>query len=345
MCKRFILGVFVVIMLFSMSCKKVTPPTDEKKPITETVGEYFPFKENVKMKYAGLGNEFAEKETYVDFIRNNRMQLRAINPGTTAVEIYEISNGELKLIESIGEFYYREDVTSISKENPEILLKEPLEKGTSWNTSEGKRFISGKEVEVSTPSGKYKAIEVTTEGKNYTLLDYYVKNIGHVKKVYKGKDYTVETSLENLEINGTLTQNIKFYYPDFTRDKIVFTSVAVPLKTNMDIKDVFEDKLKNPPAKDLSAPLSKNAKINSLHFDRDKNILKADFSKELVTEMNAGTSLEFMILQSITNTLGDYYGTSEVFIAIDGKPYSSGHIQLNENEPLKVNHKNIFEYK
>jgi spore germination protein GerM len=53
--------------------------------------------------------------------------------------------------------------------------------------------------------------------------------------------------------------------------------------------------------------------------------------------MNAGAAYESLILQSITNTLGNFYGVDEVYIMVEGKPYESGHILLKKGETLKVN--------
>ncbi len=40
--------------------------------------------------------------------------------------------------------------------------------------------------------------------------------------------------------------------------------------------------------------------------------------------MNAGTALEGLIIKSITNTFGHYYGMDKVVIHVEGKPYESG---------------------
>jgi hypothetical protein len=62
-----------------------------------------------------------------------------------------------------------------------------------------------------------------------------------------------------------------------------------------------------------------------------------DFTKELVSEMNAGAGFESMILQCITNTLGRYYGVTKVYLTVEGSPYSSGHIIMKKGEPFIVN--------
>ena len=65
-----------------------------------------------------------------------------------------------------------------------------------------------------------------------------------------------------------------------------------------------------------------------------------DLSKEFTKEMNAGSLYESQILQCITNTLGDYYMVKKVYITVEGKPYSSGHILMKKGEAFNVNYKN-----
>ena len=67
-----------------------------------------------------------------------------------------------------------------------------------------------------------------------------------------------------------------------------------------------------------------------------------DFTKNFVSEMNVGASFESMILQSITNTLGQYYG-AKVYITLEGKPYSSGHISMKKREAFIVDTSNASE--
>jgi hypothetical protein len=61
--------------------------------------------------------------------------------------------------------------------------------------------------------------------------------------------------------------------------------------------------------------------------------------------MNAGSGYESLILQSIVNTLGGYYGVDKVYITIENKPYSSGHIEMKKGEVFKVDTKNLVKLK
>lgn len=344
-----ILILFFSIMLL-VSCSPKSDNTPSNPPIVGTpqmtIKDYFPTTENVRAKYEGIGNEYAEKEVYVDYVKNDRVQLRVITPGTVLGQVYEMKNGELKLITSREEFYYREDLTEVESTNGEIILKEPLIKGTTWTLADGrKRYISNVEVEVTTPSGKYNALEVTTEGGESTTYDYYAPNIGLVKSLFKSNNTEVETLLEKLEQDAKYNQSLRVYYPDFDNGRIVYRDNTVSLKTNDNIIGFMEDYFKNPPSKDLVSTISQNVKINKLYLDNIERKVYVDFSKELISDMNAGSGLEADIVQSIVNTLGNYYSVEKVYISIEGKPYESGHILLKQNEFFHVDYNNSYEYK
>jgi PBP1b-binding outer membrane lipoprotein LpoB len=345
--KKIFATIFLIMLLVSCSSapnSSGNPPAVETQQMT--IKDYFPSTENVRAKYQGIGNEYAEKEVFVDYVKNDRVQLRVITPGTILAQVYEIKNGELKLITSREEFYYREDLTQVENTNGEIILKEPLVKGTSWTLADGrKRHISNVDVEVTTPSGKYKALEVTTEGNDSSTLDYYAANIGLVKSLFIANDAKVETILEKLEQNAVYTQTLKVYYPDFNNGRIIYKDNSVSLKTNDNIIGFIENHLKTSPDKDIVNPISQNTKINKLYLDNIEGKVVVDFSKELINEMNAGSGLEADIVQSIVNTLGNYYTVDKVYISVEGNPYESGHISINQNEVFYVDYNNSHEYK
>jgi len=65
-----------------------------------------------------------------------------------------------------------------------------------------------------------------------------------------------------------------------------------------------------------------------LSLNEDENIVCIDLNTAFLTEMNAGSEYESMILQSIANTFGQYYDSNKVILTIDNQLYSSGHILL-----------------
>lgn len=336
----------IFFIIFTLGCTSASVKYEKSAVNKHAISDYYPFLENRCLIYQGEGNEYAGKDVFTDFIKKNRMQLRIINGGTTVSQVLENINGELRIIVSRGEFYYRDNLTDAKNPRPEVLLKEPLKKGTTWLLPNGsRRSITGVDVNVSTSLGKFKALEVTTEEPGNEIRDYYAVDTGLVKSVFISNGSKISSSLKTINRDARVRQTIKFYYPYFEKCYNVYVRHTINLKTNEEVKTYFEKYFKKSPGKGLSNTLGVNTKLKSLLYSNEKEFVHADFSGDLVREMNAGASLEGMIITCIVNTLGDYYNTNNVYITIEGKPYSSGHILMKVNEPFKVNYKNTKEYK
>lgn len=314
----------------------------------EKVSDYFPFVGDVYMKYKGIGNEYAEYVTYVDYVKDNKMQIRKNNGGTEAIIVYAIKEGALIRAYNRGETYYKFDYTSMT-DREEILLKEPLEAGTSWTLEDGSaRSITAVDKQIETPAGKFSTIEVTTKRKDSTDKDYYSKGTGLVKTEYNSNDasMTVVSVLERIEKDVPFKHTVKFYFPQFNKDRIVYMEREVEIKTNEDMKWQFQKELKTiPESGGLAKTLTKNTQILGISLDDEKDTVTADLSSDFVKEMNAGTSFEGMLLDSVTNTFGNYYMKTKVIITIDGKPYESGHILMKQGEAFKVKTGGVVQYK
>lgn len=309
--------------------------------------DYFPIQADTEYIYEGKGNEYASYTRTIDFIdaNKNKVQTRTNNGGTETVEVIEIKDGKVEVIYTVHECYYRDNFMDKTAEDgkAEILLKEPLVKGTSWILPDGrKRYISAVDVDIDTPSGKYMAIEVSTKEKNNGGItkDYYAPKVGLVKTVFGAGEEQISSSLKELKTDTPFVQSINIYYPN-ADEKIYAEPLTLSFRTGDITRLVLQEELRKEAVKDTYLPLvSANTKINSLYLGND-NIVYADFSSDLVNDMNAGAGYESLILQSITNTLGNYYGVEDVYITIDGKPYESGHILLKKGETLKVDMSNV----
>ncbi|KYH29099.1 MULTISPECIES: GerMN domain-containing protein [Clostridium] len=155
----------------------------------------------------------------------------------------------------------------------------------------------------------------------------------------------VSCSNFRLSPSSPTPQALKLYYPQPMNNdvKIVSTEAKAYLKTDGEVKDMFENYFKIPVKSNLSTLISKNTKINKLYLNTNENKVYVDFSKEFLDDMNAGGSKELLILKSITNTLGSYYNCNKVYITIDGEPYSSGHVSLDKGESFSVDYDDIEE--
>ena len=305
------------------------------------IRSYYPFVKDTEYVYEGEGMEYASFHVIVDYYdeASGRIQTRTDNGGTVTAKVIEVKDGELSLIKSIGEFYYRDNLlaTKAGEEAAEILLMEPLKEGTSWKLPDGsKRYISKTDVKIETKLGSFETIEVTTEYEESTIREYYAPNVGMIKSIFNSEDYEVTSTLSEIKKNKPHTQTLEIFYPG-KDEKIHVEEKTITFHTNDVTRFVLEKEIKEELQKEEYLPLiTTNTKINSLYLCED-NIVYVDFSRDLIAEMNAGAGYEQLILQSITNTLGNYYGAQEVYITVDGKPYESGHILLKKGETLKVN--------
>ncbi len=318
---------------------------DTASEVTLKISDYYPFLENVKYIYDGEGNEYASYTVFTDYIAGNRAQFRINNGGSETIKVLENTNGTLIIHLSRGETYFRENYVDKTDGNDEILLKEPLVKGTEWTLSDNRRrYISNTGVDITTPYGTFKTIEVTTEENSTTdkSINYYAKDIGLVKSIYSTKAYDITSELSKIEKNTPFTQSVIFYYPNTDGTGIVAVEKSISFQTNDISRIKIQEAYVGSSNNKLLPAFSTNTKINSLFLNND-DIVSVDLSNEFITEMNLGAGFEGLILQCITNTLGNYYGVNQVHITIEGKPYESGHIAMNKNETFKVNYDNVIQ--
>jgi hypothetical protein len=345
-------------LLFACGAKPATPttaptnaPTSTNSPSTPSVPEtpetisvkdYFPFEGDVEYIFEGMGNEYATFTRTVDYIDGNRIQIRDNNGGTEIVKVIEATEDEVRLVYSRAETYFRESFIKKDSGKPEILLKAPIAKGTTWMMPDGsKSTITGIDVVVKVPYGEYKAVEVTIDGATGDTINYYAKGAGLVKTVYNPGTDEVSSSLKTVMKNKPYTRLMTFYVTNVDA-KLLRVNKEVTFKTNSITRTILQDVYKAVGTEKNSNILSANTKINSLYLN-DDGMVYIDLSKEFVTEMNAGSEFESMILQSVANTFGDFYGETRVLLTVDDKTYESGHILLDKDEYLKVDYSKVIE--
>jgi hypothetical protein len=314
-----------------------TNPETGQEPQARSIKDYYPFQSNIVYRYEGSGNEYASYDIYTDYLKGDRLQLRSNNGGSETVRVIELKDGLLTQVLLKGECYYRENLLERVDGEGEVLLKEPLTPGTEWTLSDNrKRYISGSNVSITTPSGSYEALEVTTEGNGDKLIDYYAPGVGLVKSIYTASGTEVVSSLSKIEQEVPFKQTVRFFYPDVEKEVIYWADKELSFQTNDITSSKLAEEIKKIAEEKAAPVISVNTKINDLYLNKD-NIVYVDFSKELVNDMKAGAAYENRILQCIANTLGSYYGVNQVCLTVEGKPYTSGHISMKKGDTIKVN--------
>ena len=297
-------------------------------PAEYSVSDYFPFVPNRTVVYRGIGNEYAAYTAYPDYIFDNRIQMRSNNGGTETIKIIEISDGKLALILSKDEVYYKTNYLDAYTSEGEILLQEPLIAGTSWQEGGSTRSITGVDVPVTTPYGDFSALEVTTVYADSITRDYYAPNTGLIKTEFESGGNLISSELEKIIFNNAYAFSPVIYSPKTNDTDIAITSHTeqIHLFTNEDITSYFEQFFIG------QNMMSKNTRINSLRPADISGAAHIDFSQQFITEMNAGSSAEAAILQSVANTVGAYFQTDRVIITLDGENYASGHFEMADGE-------------
>lgn len=333
MCVLLLAALSMILMVSMTGCAQNQPEPEEY-----TISDFYPFAENVTMIYEGQGNEFASYTTYVDYINVDKIQIRTNNGGTEFATVMQNSEGSLVQVYQVNEMYYKTDLTDKSEPSTEVLLKEPLEVGTKWSLSDGReREITSLDMAVETPYDDFEALEVTTT-KDGTVVEkqYYAMDIGLVKSIFMVEGDEISSSLKEL-ITGAgydfTVRSFNFIVTD-TDIESTFEDKKVTLKTGEGIKDFISTEFLE------GGLMSENTVLNDMWFDPGSDVANVDFSKEFVTEMNAGTTKESGVLMSVANTIGYYYQVQKVIITLDGEPYSSGHILMKEGEAFDTSYQN-----
>lgn len=324
----------------------VEAPSEEASAVSDlTVEDLYPFEKDVTRVYQGTGIEFAWFDQYVDFLEGNRIQLRENNGGTEIVRVLEKKEGTLREIINLPETYYKENMLSKMPNTDRILLKEPIAVGTTWKNDNESNVITAVDMEIDTPYGTLLAVEVTrkadNDGSEYTNIDYYSEGLGLIKTVNLGDGYEVTSSLEKLERGVPRKKVINFYYPNANDERIFLYRKELIFTTNDIPRNKIVEAYKNLP-KEAAPVLSENTAVNYLYLNRD-GMVYVDLSQEFVDEMNAGAGYESLILQSLANTFGDYYGADKIMLTVEGETYESGHILLEKFEPIEVNYDSIVD--
>lgn len=363
--KKVLLTGLVLILTFFTGCggkgesNETSAPETTKQPETTvlttaattaaaapgSIEDYYPIIENARYLYEGEGNEYASYSVHIDYASKNRVQQRVDSGGTVLARVVEVKDGKATRVFSREEVYYRANLLESSSGIPEILLTEPIQKGTSWTLSDGRvRTITDISAGVSTPSGSYSAVAVETQGPNDKTVDYYAKGVGLVKSVFISGQTEISSSLEKLEKDAALIQQVCFYYPNLNDGKYHYRLTDVSFKTNDVTRKILEKAYKAGVKEPLGEVLSQNTEIKSLYLNQD-GMVYIDLSREFLTEMNAGAGYESMILQSVANTFGTYFQAERVILTVDNALYESGHIALKKGEYITIDVENAVEAK
>jgi hypothetical protein len=184
--KKMLFPIIILVMISIVITLNYPTKNDESQELR--VQDYLPRKIMIK-KFSG-GFENGGFKHIIDKVYEDKVQVKQLDTATGVILIYQVSENDIKLIfrseEPNGKF--KEDYIETVKPNTsEIILKSPLEVGTKWSDNAGMRYeITGINVTVITPAGKFSAVEVTSLRDSFEVKRYYVRDFGLVKTSIKG---------------------------------------------------------------------------------------------------------------------------------------------------------------
>lgn len=144
-----------------------------------------------------------------------------------------------------------------------------------------------------------------------------------------------EDNKENVEgstTDKTVSKSLRLYFYNAVDDKNIYLSKDVSV-TNGEIVTAIVNELKNP--SDSYVGINPKARVSSAKIDKEASLLTVDFNDSIING-TLGGGVESSFIQSVVNTLGYNLGVSKVRITINGKGYSSGHINLGSNDYFNV---------
>lgn len=317
--------------------------------VSQDLEVWFPKLEDTLLEFEGEGSEYASFTRYPQFVHDDTFQLVESTAGTDVVTVYEYTDEEIREVFVRPETYFRDDVMDTglnsAQDDHEILLQLPIEVGHSWESPNGSMSeITDVDFEFETEFGTFEAIEVTRTIEDSDIVYYYADGIGLVERISNPGDDEMEitSTLVSLSEDQPEEMSVTVYSLDDQGMGLVTTTVPVELYTNDPIRNKLADVLRGEaPDSEAAALVTEGVDINYMYLGND-DIAYADFSIELTSEMQAGSGIEGLIVQGIINTIGDYYTVEEVYLTVDGDPYSSGHFELPEGETWPVDYSSVI---
>lgn len=313
---------------------------EQDTTLSQNMLDWVPMNPDTKYVYEGEGNESANYTIYPQFTHSDTLQLVQSTSGTDMVKVYEYTENEVREVFLRGETYFRDDIVdtglTTGQENFDILLQSPIEEGHSWESPSGSiSEITNTDVSVETPSGNYDAIEVTRTIDDTTTLLYYAPQVGLVQTISEPEsEMTVTSTLSEIQEDADEEIPLTVYELNEMATALTTVDTTLELKTN-DPARIQLTEILNGNTGDITIPsLTENTEINYMYLGND-GIVHIDFSEE-ITEMQAGSGIEALLLQSIVNTIGGLYQTDEVLLTVETEPYSSGHVLLEEGQTMQV---------
>lgn len=133
--------------------------------------------------------------------------------------------------------------------------------------------------------------------------------------------------LTNCKANDKIDQVIKVFSGDFDTGALVYTEYFVENKCGETDEELFTRLLKIQPDQEklYIIGIPHQGEIKSISINPQQDMLVIDMT-EAYDAYTYGSLGEYLAIQSLVDTLTDYYQVDKAIVSVEGVPYSSGHI-------------------
>lgn len=137
------------------------------------------------------------------------------------------------------------------------------------------------------------------------------------------------------------TKKFKVYYVTLgDKNKLISRDVEIDNYIPNNDNELIKQELLKLEKGGIKAAINTATKINTIAINQLDKIATVDLNHAYMDYMhNSGSNLESLTIQALVDTIGSFYNVEKVIITVNGKPYESGHIKLNEGEYFSVSNK------
>lgn len=241
------LFIFVSVILLMTTYYFINKDTG--KDSVFTANEYFP-KEIMTKKFSG-GFENEGFTHIIDKIEDGKIQIKIQDTGMNMITVYKISQDQISLIYTLENTNTSEEIDfeNLIENKKDVIIKSPIKKGSKWmDDKNGKYEITGVNIEVNTPAGKFDTIEVTYKNNDFEIKRYYAKNIGLVKNIYNHEltdelidlEYTID-GFENSDFGVNYGEGYIFLRKSYySLDNILGKALSVDIQVLDERADTYK---------------------------------------------------------------------------------------------------------
>lgn len=304
--------------------------------------DYYPLIPNRRTDLSG--GDFGDSSLILQYLFEEHdkitAQIKQKSANGEQVNVIEVTPDKVSDLYYFVQIPYRANIMARTDYEERIILRAPLQAGTTWEstglkfeiiTVDQPRVIQGHEMTVMD-------VEVS-KGAEKVLFTYAV-GIGLVSNdlVHPDGSKTNIVHYAGLEERITDDYKVDLFFPG-KDGTIKNVEAKLDFLTNESLKDrltqVYEIQAK---ANDLTPVLGENIKIQ--YILKEPNLVHVDLNEAFITSVNQTPELESVRIQCLVDTLSSFYQVDGVTLSINDQRYESDHRKIEVGEVLNARYSN-----